>query len=227
MQEEVRKRSRIGKMIKICAIVISLFFYLFFLTRIFMSRDADIADDIYLDEHYHEEFMDKSSDFQLLLYEPLSWTNDEGTVQLKNIHYMPEAKRLEITVKYNMNYFGDTTDPLPFAFALRKVTGDKTITAEDPAVYFESRYSYGYIRICFDNIEIDDGEKEQRESQEYDEELGIDYTKVETVTVGGDKVYLDIYGGGGGEKQYSFIVAGKTVGARRIKRSSVDLVRLP
>lgn len=227
MEEEWKKKSKAGRIIKICVILISLSFYLVFLTRLFLASDAGIADDIYLDPRYHAEFEDKSSDFQLYLYEPASWTNDDGTLQLKNIHYLPLAQSLQLTVKYNAKAFEKGADPSAFTYVLRKVAEEGAAQTEDPRVYFERRYGYGYLRVCFDGIQVYDGERQAREVERYDELTGQSYTTTEMVTVGGDKVYLDIYDADGERKLYSFVVAGKTVGARRIKRASVDLAQWP
>lgn len=221
--EEMTPLKIIGKLFKCFMAVLIISIYLFFFVRIFVSCDADVVDEVYLSQEMAEIYDNRSEEFTVLLYEPVSWTNDDGSLQIKNIIYIPRAENLHIAIKYNTKKF----DTEPSRFVLRKTTGDGENAVEtvyNVSKYVEEqRYNYGYIRLCYEDVTVYDGEIIEKEVEKYDEQLDIFYTEIVKSIEGGDKVYLDIYDENG-ELLYTFTVAGKTIGGRKISRDKVDVV---
>ncbi len=237
MEEKERKITP-WKIFKWTLLTISFLVYLLVFVRIFVSCDADISDDIILTSAENKDFENLDIDYPLFNYQPTSWTNEEGTLQIKNIYYIEPISELQLTVRYRISTFDTKENQKPFEFKIRVTESDETVKSEEKVslfeedlsgvtlkgteFYTESRYDYKYIRVCAPGIEVDDGETKTEKVQTVDENGNVSYS-TKTVTEGGNKVYLDIYDSETKELLYSFVVAGKTVGGIRTRRSKVDV----
>ena len=236
MEEKTRKIT-LRKIIKWILLTVSLLVYCFTFARIFVSCDAEISDDILLTATEKSEFENLSVDYPLFNYQPSSWTNDDGSVQIKNIHYIESIKELQLTVRYKKSEFENKTNT-PFEFKIRIADGDTSVKAEEDEKLYQSdlegitlesvegiaetRFDYEYIRLCASGVEIDNGESKTERVQIVDEDGNVTYTTKTTIE-GGNKVYLDIYDSETDELYYSFVVAGKGVSSARLRRSKVDI----
>lgn len=236
--EENQRKITPWKIIKWTVLSISILVYAVTFTRIFVSCDADISDDIILTAEEKADFENLDVDYQLFNYQPASWTNEEGTIQIKNIYYLEPISELQLTVRYRISTYDTEESQTPFEFKLRVVEDDsKVVTDGDTPLYEEdlpgeviealemhtqSRFDYKYIRICASDVTVEDGVKKTERVQLVDEDGNVTYS-TKTVTEGGNKVYLDIYHNDSKELLYSFVVAGKTVGGVRTRRNKVEV----
>ena len=236
--EENAKKITPWKIIKWTLLLISALVYLLTFIRLFVACDADICDDIILTASEKKDFDNLDKDYPLYNYQPSSWTNEEGTVQIKNVYYLEPLSEVQLTVRYKISTFEEDGNTTPFTYGIRVVEGDEKVESEDEKALYkedlagdniehvelhtESRYDYKYVRICASGITVDDGEKKTERVQIVDEDGNTTYD-LKDITVGGNKVYLDIYDSKTNELLYSFVVAGKTVGGVRTRRSKVDV----
>ena len=236
--EENTKKITPWKIIKWTFLTVSALVYLLTFIRLFVACDADICDDIILTASEKKDFDNLDKDYPLYNYQPSSWTSDDGTVQLKNIYYLEPLSELQLTVRYKISTYEKDGNTSPFTYGIRVVEDDGKVESEgekalykedldgenvdDIKLYTESRYDYKYVRICASGLDVDDGERKTERVQLVDEDGNTTYD-VKDITVGGNKIYLDIYDSKTNEVLYSFVVAGKTVGGVRTRRSKVDV----
>lgn len=219
--EEKTKKITLWKITKWTLMLISILVYALAFTRIFVSCDANISDDIILTSQEKRDFDNLDKDYPLYNYQPLSWTSDDGTVQIKNIYYLEPIQELQLTLRYRISTYEKEKGMIPFYCKIRVTEGDEEITFENLETHFESRYNYGYIRLCIDGIVIDDGKKVTSKAQRVDDEGNVTYETV-TEIVGGNKVSLDIYDAGTDELLFTFSIAGKPLEGVRTRRNKVD-----
>lgn len=221
MEEKTRKIT-FWKVIKWTFILISVIVYVLAMWRIFVSCDADISDDIILTSEEKKDFENLDIDYPFYNYQPLSWTNDDGTIQIKNVYYLQPINELQLTVRYRISSYDTKENKTPFYYKIRVVESDESeVVFEDLEMHTESRFDYKYNRLCIENIVIDEGEKVTNKVQRVGGDGEVTYESV-TETVGGNKVYLDIYNSEDDELLYSFIIAGKTLNGVRTRRNKVD-----
>lgn len=231
---EEQRRITPWRVLKWTLLLISLLVYAIVFVRLFTACDAKISDDIILTSEEKILFDDLERDYPLYNYQPASWTNEEGTLQVKNIYYIEPASKLQLTVRYRIDAF----ESEPFIYRVRTVDDDSEVKAEegkklymedlpgqicDVTSYTETRFNYSYTRLCVENIVVDEGVKTTERVQTVDEEGNVTYG-TKTVTEGGNKVYLDVYDRETEELFYSFVIAGKTVSGVRTRRNKVDTV---
>ncbi len=233
--EEAKKKITFWKIIKWTLLGASILVYLVVFIRLFAACDAKISDDIILTADEKAAFENFDADYPLYHYQPTSWTNDEGDIQIKNIYYIEPISEIQLTLSYRMSVYGEQS---PFAFDVRVVENDESFTAPDDDTpvyredlpgesveleeYIENRYDHRYFRLCASGITVDNGTTRSERVQTVDEDGNVTYS-TKTVIDGGNKIYLDIYDEESGELLYSFLVAGKGVGNARIRRNKVDV----
>lgn len=222
MEEKVRKIT-FWKIIKWIMLSISVFVYIISFWRIFLSCDASISDDLYLSKDEKADFDNLDIDYPLYNYQPLAWTNDDGTIQIKNIYYVEPLSEMQLTVRYRVSKYDTAENENPFYFNIRIVDSDDSETIiDDLEIHSATRYNHKYIRLIADDVVVDNGEKVTSPVQRVDEEGNVTY-ETTTETIGGNKVYLDIFDSTTNELQYSFVIAGKTLEGVRVRRSKVDV----
>ncbi len=165
--DEEKKPSVIKKVFKLVAVAIMLAVYLILFIRIFVSCDSDIVDMIIKTDRIVSEYEKDPENFEIQQYEITNWyksINDGKLLSVDNLYYFPSADSLQISVKFNKDILTHdaeySNELLPFEFYLEDEQGN--IYTEYTAVYDE-RYDFGYIRLCFENIEfeIQDGEADE------------------------------------------------------------------
>lgn len=218
--EQKRKRP-FKTLFKILLFGASIAVYLIFFVRFFVSCDADIADDVFLDKASAEKFCDLENDLHFYHYQPLSWTNEDGSVQLSNIFYIEDFKNLQLTVRSRDDIFNKDSDAYPFTFEIR-VSGDEEKTVV-PTVRVENRYGYTYARLEVRDVLCAQGEEVLFEVTTFDEN-GNSVVTQDSEIKGGTEVHLDIFSSKTGDKLHTFVVAGKNVSRPRIRRNTVDVV---
>ena len=219
--EEKTKKITLWKITKWTLMLISILVYALAFTRIFVSCDSKISDDIILTAEEKKDFDNLDVDYPLFNYQPLSWTSEDGTVQIKNIHYLDPIDELQLTLRYRISTYEKEKGVIPFYCKVRVAEEENETVYENMETHFESRYNYGFIRICVDDIVIDDGEKVTSKAQRVDEDGNVTYETV-TEIVGGNKVYLDIYDEATDELLFTFSIAGKPLEGIRMRRNKVD-----
>lgn len=237
--EDKPRRVTPWNIIKWTVLAISLLVYLLVFMRLFSACDASISDDIILTVEEKATFDDLSVDYPLYHCQPSSWTNEEGTLQIKNIYYLEPISELQLTVRYRISSFDTEENAKPFYYRIRVVEGDENmpeaseelklyeadlpgVTLGEPEVYTVSRYNYKYERICVSDVTVDQGVRTTERVQTVDADGNVTYG-TKTVVEGGNRVYLDVYDSETKELFYSFAVAGKTVSGVRTRRNKVDV----
>ncbi|MBE6700455.1 MAG: hypothetical protein E7582_00995 [Ruminococcaceae bacterium] len=225
MEEKERKITP-WKIVKWTFLGISILVYAVIFTRIFVSKDAKISDDIILTTDEKSAFEDYEKDYPVYHYQPTAWMNENGSLQIKNINYLEPIKELQFTVRYRISTFETKDKKSPLIFKIRSVAEVDGVEAElvfeNLEFHTETRYEHKYIRICCPNITIDDGEKKTYKAQRIDKDGNVTYETV-TETVGGTNVYLDVYDAESGEHLYIFSLAGKDVNNSRVRRKKLDV----
>ncbi len=222
--EKKVRRIRPGRIIKISLYVCAAIVYTVFLIRIFVSCDSKITDDIYLDKSRSEKFLDLDEDIAIYNYQPVSWTSDDGTVQIKDVHYIPEYETLFLTVRHKTETYDDGEE-YPFKFVIRTESESDGTKESVPEIVTDVRFGYTYARLSAEEIVSDHGEKVVYTREEFADDGTITTSEV-TQIKGGTRVWLDIYDNSG-EKLFTFEIAGKNedaVNRTRIKRKNVDVV---
>ncbi len=217
--KEPRRRFTLRKLFKILLFSASALVYIVFFIRFFVSCDAKITNDLFLDRETAEKFLNLDVDYPFYHYQPEAWTNDDGSIQISNIFYIEDNGNLHLTVRTRDDRF--ETDRYPFEFKIT-VTGESEAELE-PEMRTETRHGYTYARLFVNGVVSDHGEVVEVELESYDEKGNSVITK-DTEIKGGTEVGLDIYDSKTGEKLYTFAVAGKNVNRARMRRSTADVV---
>lgn len=176
--EEKKKPSLVKRLLRAAGIALILAVYLILMIRFFVSCDADIVDELLktpaITAAYETYQANGNSEaFEIQQYEVTDWykskdragdTEQRGgkLLSVSNLYYIPAAESLQITVKFNLDILENReTDysaaQLPFSFVLEDESGN--LYTHLSAVKYAERYSFGYIRLCFDGIRLekDDG----------------------------------------------------------------------
>ncbi len=221
--EEKKRKFTFGRLIKILILVASAAVYLIFFARFFVSCESEIADDLFLDRDTAELFQDLDTDLPFYHYQPVSWTNEDGSVQITNIFYIEKTGDLQLTVRSRDDIFDKKSGEYPFSFKIRVSGEDESETEAVPTMRVQERHGYTYARLAVDGIVSDHGEMVEIELETYDEE-GNSHITTDTEIKGGTEVWLDIFDSETGTKLHTFEIAGKRVNRARVRRSTVDVV---
>ncbi len=222
-RETKRGKITFGKVFKYLLLAASAAVYLVFFARFFVSCDAEIADDFYLDPESAEIFSDLDRDLPFYHYQPESWTSEDGYVQITNIYYLEQTGDLQMTVRSRDEIYEKENGEYPFEFKIRVVGEDELESEQTPVRVTETRMGYTYVRLCAENVVSDHGEVVEVELETYDEQ-GNSVITTDTEIKGGTEVFLDILDSETHERLFTFTVAGKNSNRARIRRSTVDLV---
>jgi len=224
--DKEQNKFTLRRALKYIAVSISAAIYIVFAVRLFTACDADITDDVYLDAERAELFEDLDTDLPIYHFQPISWTSDDGSVQIKEVYWIEPFSNLQLTVRHRDDVYTRPDGLYPFDFKLRvESTDDESAVFEaevEPRVWKETRYGYTYARLSAEDIVCVDGEKVYYEYETFDEETGLSSITTDTELKGGTIVYLDIFDLAG-EKIYTFEVAGRNIDRTRMRRGSIDV----
>ena len=166
---EEKKPSLIAKLFKAAAICIMLSMLTVLCIRFFVSCDSKIMDDILKTPQIEAAYKASPGDFEIQKHEIRFWyvsknpADDEESdmggkiLSLSDFYYIPATKNLQISVKFNTEILPDrqtvySADLLPFELYLTDENG--TVYSECSATLYDERFSYGYIRVNFEGIDL-------------------------------------------------------------------------
>ncbi len=169
-ETEEKKTSNAKKLFKAVAFSIILAVYIIFFIRFFISCDSNIADEILKTPEIIAAYEEDPANFEIRQYEITDWyksksrageaENDKGgkLLSVSELYYIPKTNNLQITVKFNLDILKNrdteySKDKLPFKIYLEDE--ERNIYNMFSSVKYDERYSFGYIRICFDGISLE------------------------------------------------------------------------
>jgi hypothetical protein len=216
------KKLRFRTVLKYLLFSISALIYIVIFSRLFVACDSKIADKLYLGKSEKELYEDLSVELALEHYQPTAWTSEDGSVQIKNIHYIKDFENLQLTVRSRDDVYNPNSDTYPFTFKIRVVGESETELS--PEFFTDTRFGYTYARLVCEGVLSEHGEKVLYDIETFDEK-GNSVISTETEIKGGNEIFLDIYNLSG-ERLYTFEIAGKNVNHARIRRKTVDVIEL-
>lgn len=164
-----KKPSVMKRIFKTAAIAIIVGVYAVFCVRFFVSCDSQIADEILKTPAIAAAHEANPDGFEIQNYEITDWYKsknrggEEGDgggklLSVSELYYIPETDNLQVTVKFNLDILKIrdikySSESLPFKIYLEDEEQNKYY--DYSAVKYDERYSFGYIRICFDGIELE------------------------------------------------------------------------
>ena len=176
--------SKAGKVAKITFKVvilgISLFIYSFFIFRLCSTQDAPKSvSSIIWNETTRAAYQVNPEEFQILSQEPSTFITDNGRFWISDVVYLPQAKQLQLTIKYNdstLKYLkealakqqaeAETAETVngqdvilpeivlpdePFDYSILDNSG---VRYHEYASISDREQNYNYRRLVFENIEI-------------------------------------------------------------------------
>lgn len=216
------KKLRFRTVLKYLLFSISALIYIVIFSRLFVACDSKIADKLYLGKSEKELYEDLSVELALEHYQPTAWTSEDGSVQIKNIHYIKDFENLQLTVRSRDDIYNPNSDTYPFTFKIR-VVGENEAELS-PEFFTDTRFGYTYARLVCEGVLSAHGEKVLYDIETFDEK-GNSVISTETEIKGGNEIFLDIYNLSG-ERLYTFEISGKNVNHARIRRKTVDVIEL-
>lgn len=155
MYEEESKKSFLRFIISTLFMSVFVFIMCSFIFNSCRMSDSDIADDVIFDDKTDEVYKSSPDDFEVYTYDiekRFEAIDGNQLLQLKYLYYIPSARQMQITIKYNTGYASPATDTyLPFELILKNHLGD---VYEDYFYEFDEKSGYGYIRICWNNVDF-------------------------------------------------------------------------
>ncbi len=178
--------SKAGKVAKITFKVvilgISLFIYSFFIFRLCSTQDAPKSvSSIIWNEITRAAYQANPEEFQILSQEPSTFITDNGRFWISDVVYLPQAKQLQLTIKYNDSTLKYLKEALakqqaeaetaetdngkdvilpeivlpdePFDYSILDNSG---VRYHEYASISDREQNYNYRRLVFENIEIPD-----------------------------------------------------------------------
>ena len=166
---------------KTVILAISFFIYAFFIFRLCSTQDApESVSSIVWNETTRAAYAADPDGFQILTQEPSTFITDNGRFWISDVVYLPQAKQLQLTIKYNdstLKYLKEALEKQQ-ADALAAETGDagedqvlpEIVLPDEPFDYSildnsgnryhdyssiaDRKQNYNYRRLVFENIEI-------------------------------------------------------------------------
>ena len=115
------------------------------------------------DSKFTDAYNADRENFEVLQYGiKSSWVaiKENRLIEFNYLYYVPKTEQLQFSVKYNLDLPGEDVG-LPFKFRLTDSDGNEytSYTYE-----FEKRYGYGYYRLCFDGIKLENDDSAETET---------------------------------------------------------------
>ena len=162
---------------KTVILAISLFIYAFFIFRLCSTQDApESVSSIVWNETARAAYAADPDGFQILSQEPSTFITDNGRFWISDVVYLPQAKQLQLTIKYNDSTVKYLKEALANQANSAKEDDAETVTVDDIMIPDEpfdysvldnsgNRYheyaskadrkqNYNYRRLVFENITI-------------------------------------------------------------------------
>lgn len=165
-----KKKITAGKVIKITfktiVLGISLFIYGFFMLRLCTMDAPEDMQKILWNDVNRAAYAADPAGFEAFDQEPDSFINPEGTFWVSDIVHLPDAKQLQVTVKFN----NSTRDHLKARLIDQKIVDDGYAVPEEPfdytlidnngtryhpsAVTTATKQNYNFRRFIFENVDM-------------------------------------------------------------------------
>lgn len=151
-----------------CAIAI----YLVVFFRIYVTGELSLVTETYLSSEAREVYNADKKGFELYRVDSRYTSSDSGTLMLRRMVYAPQVKEFEIGVRYNSKKLtgGDLNEPLTYVLKDNKGNVFPMVNRVS-----DSRFEYGYERVCFSGVDIDVSDNvsyRDRESIDYSTTFG-------------------------------------------------------
>ena len=159
-EQPKKKGFTIGKLLKSIGLLLIILVYAVMFARCALSRNHKIVDEILKDEVFESALKQNPETFSVEQYGMQSaWVaiRENRLIEFDSLYYVPLAKQMQFSVKFSTDLpqFEYSTE-IPFKFRLVDETGKENT---DYWYKYASRSRYGFIRICFNGIELEiDGE---------------------------------------------------------------------
>ncbi len=131
-----------------CAIAI----YLVIFFRMYISKELDLVKQTFLSEEARQVYAADPKGFELYRVDSKSTSSKSGAVMLRRMVYAPDVNEFEIGVRFNSKKLTDGNLDRPLSYVLKDNKGN---VFEMVGRVSDSRFEYGYERICFGNVFID------------------------------------------------------------------------
>ncbi len=150
----------VGKVLKVIALSISFFIFAFFLFRIFTMGDPVSMTTVDWNPSAREAYQHNPSSFSVISQKQQVMLTKDGKFWISGILYLPEAKQLQVTIKYNDSTLkalreetGQDLPDEPFTFSLLDSAG---IRYTDYDFRTERKLNYSYRRLIFYGVDLTD-----------------------------------------------------------------------
>lgn len=161
MEEKYDKRFSFGRLIKIFIYCIAITVVACIVIRSIGFKSPSLAEKVIYNSKTVEAYQGKETVCRQYGMEDF-WRsiNENHLLMLDNLYYLPESRQLQVLVKYRTSYAEPpTADNIPFEIYLVDEVANKYTDC-----FFETavKGQYGYIRICFEGIDLENpvsGEK--------------------------------------------------------------------
>ncbi len=156
MSDEVKnKRITFKAVIKFIFIGIIIFIYGAIIARSFMSCDVALTKKVISDKQLLDAYYEDPENFEVRQYgmmNPYEKISEGRLIYYDKLYYIPSVKQLQFSIKYNTDVTSvDYGEGIPFKIYLKDKNGNEYY---DYYYEAETRFQYGYIRVCFRNIDI-------------------------------------------------------------------------
>ena len=157
--------------------------------RCTLSKNDPIVSKVIADDKTLAVYNENPESFTVQQYpmnSPWVAIQEGRLVEFNYLYYLPESKQLQFSVKYNLDIAENVDEfGIPFEFYL---TDESNEEFSDYFFEFKKKYGYGYIRICFNNIELEDITEEPDEFGKYPRKK---YT-LNILELGEDGIYSEL-----------------------------------
>lgn len=152
---EEEKGSCLGRIFTYLFFALGIFIIGCFVFRSCKMSDIELADDVIFNDEIMQLYEQSPEEFKVYTYglrKRVESVEANQLLQMKYMYYIPSAKHMQVTVKYNTSYADKPTDDnLPLKLVLR----DQENNVYDDFFYEHGeRNGYAYIRISFANVEF-------------------------------------------------------------------------
>lgn len=160
-EEENKKQHILIRILKWAGIGIILLICLLLFYRCATSTDHPIVKKVLMNEAFLSEYEKNPEDLRVQQYGMQSaWVSvDRGRlIEFNHLYHIPKTNQLQFSIKYNHDIIKGEFEGIPFKLRLIDENGKAY-----ESYFWESasRERFRYIRVCFNNIELLSGEKDE------------------------------------------------------------------
>lgn len=162
-----KKSNVVVSALKWIGIGIILLICLLLMYRCITAKNHPIVHKVLMNEAFYEEYEKNPEQLKVRKYGMQSaWESvDRGRiVEFNSLYHIPATNQLQFSIKYNHDIVNGEFDGIPFKLRL---------VDEEGNVYDEywydtaSRERFRYIRVCFENIELEKEETDENGNKTY------------------------------------------------------------